>query len=554
MGDQEKILVSVAWPYANGSIHLGQTIGAYLPADIFARFHRMKGNAVLMVSGSDAHGTPVVLEAEKQKTTPEKIFQLYHNEFLENWKQLGISFDLFTSTHTKNHEEVVQDIFLKLLKNGFIYKDVMTLPYSEKDKRFLPDRYVEGTCPHCNFESARGDQCDNCGRTLDPIELIDIKSRISGDAPVFKETEHFFLALTKFEKQLYAWIEKNKHWKPNVRNFSLKFLEGGLKDRAITRDIEWGVPVPLDGYEDKRIYVWFDAVIGYLSASIEWSSGTENKSQWEDFWKGDGKSYYFMGKDNIPFHTIIWPSMVIGYGDINLPYDVPANEYLNLEGLKFSTSRGWAIWLGEYLSKFEPDPLRYVLSANMPEIRDTDFSWDEYIRRNNDELVATYGNLVHRVLSLSYRSFDKKIPECGEINESGESLLKLVRDSMEKVSEELTNCRFKSALTVAMGLAQAANKFLNDEEPWHKLKSSDSADRRNAATTLWVVLSVVNCLKILLYPFLPFSSEKLHKLLGFDGSVTDVGWNWSADQIISGTPLPKPKVLFVKIEREELDT
>ena len=554
MVDQEKILVNVAWPYANGSIHLGQAIGAYLPADIFARFHRMKGNAVLMVSGSDAHGTPVVLEAEKQKTTPEKIFQLYHNEFLENWKQLGISWDLFTSTHTKIHEEVVQDIFLKLLENGFIYNDVMTLPYSEKDKRFLADRYVEGTCPHCNFESARGDQCDNCGSTLDPIELINIKSRISGDAPVFKETEHFFLALTKFEKQLYSWIEKNKYWKPNVRNFSLKFLEGGLKDRAITRDIEWGVPVPLDGYEDKRIYVWFDAVIGYLSASIEWSSQIGDKSKWEDFWKGDGKSYYFMGKDNIPFHTIIWPSMLIGYGDMNLPYDVPANEYLNLEGLKFSTSRGWAIWLGEYLSKFEPDPLRYVLSANMPEIRDTDFSWDEYIRRNNDELVATYGNLVHRVLSLSYRSFDKKIPECGELNESGENLLKLATNSMEKVSEELTNCRFKSALTVAMGLAQAANKFLNDEEPWHKLKSTDVEDQRDAATTLWVVLSVVNCLKILLYPFLPFSSEKLHKLLGFEDSVTDVGWNWSANQITSGTSLPKPKVLFVKIEREDLDT
>ena len=430
----------------------------------------------------------------------------------------------------------------------------MTLPYSEKDKRFLADRYVEGTCPHCNFESARGDQCDNCGSTLDPIELINIKSRISGDAPVFKETEHFFLALTKFEKQLYSWIEKNKYWKPNVRNFSLKFLEGGLKDRAITRDIEWGVPVPLDGYEDKRIYVWFDAVIGYLSASIEWSSQIGDKSKWEDFWKGDGKSYYFMGKDNIPFHTIIWPSMLIGYGDMNLPYDVPANEYLNLEGLKFSTSRGWAIWLGEYLSKFEPDPLRYVLSANMPEIRDTDFSWDEYIRRNNDELVATYGNLVHRVLSLSYRSFDKKIPECGELNESGENLLKLATNSMEKVSEELTNCRFKSALTVAMGLAQAANKFLNDEEPWHKLKSTDVEDQRDAATTLWVVLSVVNCLKILLYPFLPFSSEKLHKLLGFEDSVTDGGWNWSANQITSGTSLPKPKVLFVKIEREDLDT
>ena len=300
----ERILVAVAWPYANGSIHLGQTVGAYLPADIFARYHRLKGDEVLVVSGSDSHGTPVTLEAEKRGVPAEEVFGRYHAEFLDNWKRLGISFDLFTSTHTENHAAVAQDMFLALYKNGHIYLDTMSQPHCESDGRFLADRYVEGTCPHCGFDGARGDQCDHCGRTLGPQELIDMACRLCGSAPVIRETEHFFLKLSAFEERLLEWVRAQEHWRPNVRNFSIGYLEGGLHDRAITRDIEWGVPVPLDGYDDKRIYVWFEAVVGYLSASIEWAKSTGDGARWQDFWQKDCKAYYFMGKDNIPFERV----------------------------------------------------------------------------------------------------------------------------------------------------------------------------------------------------------------------------------------------------------
>ena len=425
----ERILVAVAWPYANGSIHVGQAAGAYVPADIFARYHRLKGNEVLMVSGSDSHGTPVTLEAEKRGVSPEEVFGQYHAEFLDNWDRLGISFDLFTSTHTENHHEVAQDIFTRLHDAGYIYPGVMHQPYCDTDGRFLADRYVEGICPHCGADGARGDQCDACGRTLDPRELVNMACRLCGGEPRIRETEHFFLKLTAFEEGLLNWVREQEHWRPNVRNFSIGYLEGGLKDRAITRDIEWGIPLPLDGYDGKRIYVWFEAVIGYLSASKEWAARNGEPERWRSFWQEkECRAYYFMGKDNIPFHTIIWPAMLTGYGGLNLPYDVPANEYLNLEGLKLSTSRDWAVWLPDYLDRYEPDPLRYVLAANMPETSDSDFSWREYVRANNDELVATYGNLVHRVLTMSHRNFDGRAPEKGQLQAEDEALLAAARE------------------------------------------------------------------------------------------------------------------------------
>ena len=368
----ERILVAVAWPYANGSIHIGQVAGCYLPADIFARYHRMKGNDVLMVSGSDAHGTPVTLTAEQRGVTPEQVYSEYQAEFLDNWERFGITFDLFTTTHTQNHQDVAQDIFSRLYENGHIYKNTMEMPYCDTEDRFLADRYVEGVCPHCDFDGARGDQCDNCGRTLDPRDLKSIACRICGATPEFAETEHFFIRLTGFEPELLEWTRKQSHWKSNVKNFTVSFLEGGLRDRAITRDIDWGVPLPLDGYDGKRIYVWFEAVIGYLSASIEWAGNRGEPERWKDFWQSENsRSYYFMGKDNIPFHTIIWPALLMGYGGLNLPYDVPANEYMNLEGFKLSTSRNWAIWLPEYLDRYDPDPLRYVIAAGMPETSDS---------------------------------------------------------------------------------------------------------------------------------------------------------------------------------------
>ena len=540
----ERILVAVAWPYANGSLHLGQTVGAYVPADIFARYHRLKGNDVLMVSGSDSHGTPVTLEAEKRGVPPEEVFGRYHSEFLDNWKRLGISFDLFTTTHTDNHAAVAQDMFLTLYKNGYIYKGTMSQPYCETDGRFLADRYVEGTCPHCGYDGARGDQCDSCGRTLDPQDLIGMKCRLCGNPPVIRETEHFFLKLSAFEERLLDWVRAQEHWKPNVRNFSIGYLEGGLHNRAITRDIEWGVPIPLDGYEGKRIYVWFEAVIGYLSASIEWANTGGEEAKWRDYWQKDCKAYYFMGKDNIPFHTVIWPAMLMGYGGLNLPFDVPANEYLNLEGLKLSTSRNWAVWLPDYLDRYEPDPLRYVLAASMPETSDSDFSWREYVRRNNDELVATYGNLVNRVLTIVHRSFEGRVPQPGPLDAPAEALLDEAKRRFHGTGEEIAACRFRAALGEAMALAQGANRYLDQKAPWRALK--DSVD--DAATTLWVSLSVINCLKTALCPFLPFSSDRLHRMLGFAGSVQDDGWAWSRETLRPGQALPAPEPLFAKLD------
>ena len=402
----QRILVAVAWPYANGSLHLGHLAGCYLPADIFARYHRLKGSDVLMVSGSDQHGTPITIRAEQEGTTPEEVASKYHAEFQRSWEQMGISFDLFTSTGTDTHQQVVHEMFLALYDKGYIYTDTTRLPYCPACQRFLPDRYVGGSCPHCDNSNARGDQCDNCGRTLNPEDLVRPQCSICGTPPQFKDSEHFFLRLTAFQEPLLEWVKQQPHWKANVLNFTQRYLEDGLKDRAISRDISWGVPLPWEGYESKRIYVWFEAVIGYLSASKEWAQQPGNEGKWEDFWKDPAaKAYYFIGKDNIPFHTIIWPAMLVGYGGLSLPYDVPANEFLSLENRQFSTSRQWAVWLPDYLERYRPDPLRYYLSINMPETSDSDFTWSGFVRRNNDELVATYGNLVHRVLTFTYRNF-----------------------------------------------------------------------------------------------------------------------------------------------------
>ena len=546
----ERILVAVAWPYANGSIHVGQAAGAYVPADIFARYHRLKGDEVLMVSGSDSHGTPVTLEAEKRGVAPEEVFGQYHAEFLDNWDRLGISFDLFTSTHTENHHEVAQDIFTRLHDAGYIYPGVMHQPYCDTDGRFLADRYVEGICPHCGADGARGDQCDACGRTLDPRELVNMACRLCGGEPRIRETEHFFLKLTAFEEGLLNWVREQEHWRPNVRNFSIGYLEGGLKDRAITRDIEWGIPLPLDGYDGKRIYVWFEAVIGYLSASKEWAARSGEPERWRSFWQEEEcRAYYFMGKDNIPFHTIIWPAMLTGYGGLNLPYDVPANEYLNLEGLKLSTSRDWAVWLPDYLDRYEPDPLRYVLAANMPETSDSDFSWRAYVRANNDELVATYGNLVHRVLTMSHRNFDGRAPEKGQLQAEDEALLAAARARLDETDGAISRCQFRAGLGSAMGLAQEANRYLDRKAPWRQIKT----DKAAAATTLWTAMTAVNCLKVALAPYLPFSSEKLHAMLGLEGSLEDEGWRWDPDAIEPGQPMPRPEPLFAKLDEAVIE-
>jgi len=544
----EKILVAVAWPYANGSLHLGQIAGAYLPADIFARYHRLKGNKVLMVSGSDQHGTPITIKAEQEGKTPAEIADRYHREFLDSWQRLGISFDLFTTTGTENHARVAQDIFLTLLKKGYIYKAKVSQPYCPQCQRFLPDRYIEGTCPFCGSQGARGDQCDECGKPMNPAELLNPRCRLCAAAPTFEDSEHFFLKLSAFRDKLLEWVKPKSHWRQNVLNFTTRYLEDGLKDRAITRDIDWGVPVPLEGYENKRIYVWFEAVIGYLSATKEWAKASGDGEGWRPFWQNkESKSYYFIGKDNIPFHTIIWPAMLMGYGGLNLPYDVPSNEFLTIEGRKLSTSHNWAVWLPDYLSRYEPDPLRYLLSINMPENGDTDFSWREFFRRNNDELVATYGNLAHRVLTFTYRNFEGCVPQPGELDNQSQALMAKAEETLQTVDSLLSQCHFKQAIMAAMALAQEANRYLDDKSPWKIIKE----DRPAAATSLYVALGVISALKTALYPFLPFSSQKLHQMMGFEGHVQDYGWKLRMPA--GGQKLGEPAPLFAKLDEKLIE-
>ena len=476
----ETVLVAVAWPYANSALHAGQIAGAYLPADIFARYHRMRGTRTLMVSGSDAHGTPVTIRAEQEGLTPEQVSQRTHDGFLDTFERFGISFDLFTSTNTENHAAVAQDMFLRLHEQGHIYEAEQTMLYDAQVGRFLPDRYVEGTCPFCDYHDARGDQCDNCGRTMDALELIEPRSKLLEAAPEPRQTNHFFLRLSAFNEQLTAWVEQQTHWRPAVRNFTLGLLREGLHDRAITRDIAWGVPVPLEGYADKRIYVWFEAVIGYLSATKEWAQRTEQPDAWEAFWTDPtAKTVYFQGMDNVPFHTTIWPAMLLGYGGLNLPHDVPANQYVTMSGSKASSSRNWAIWMPDYLDRHDPDPLRYALAATMPESSDTDFTWAEYLRRNNDELVARWGNLVHRVLTLTRRHFDGQAPAPpASPTPASTALLARVDAAFGEVGEQIEAVHLRTALQSAMSVAQAANRFLDEREPWKTVSPTSSQQRR----------------------------------------------------------------------------
>jgi methionyl-tRNA synthetase len=568
----EKIGVFVAWPYASGDRHMGHVAGAYLPPDIFARYHRLRGNDVIMVSGSDSHGTPITVAAEQEGVSPEELFLRYHRRFLEGFAALGLSFDLFTHTDTKNHHDVSQDMFLKLLEHGYIHKDVMRQLYCEQEQRYLPDRYVEGTCPLCGFENARGDQCDNCGRPLDATELIEPRCKFDGSTPVVRETEHFFLDLPAFSDRLTAWLEDKEYWRPNVLNFTMNMLRDGLRPRPITRDMEWGIDVPVEGYEDKCIYVWFEAVIGYLSASIEWAKNQGSPDRWHEWWQQPARGYYFIGKDNIPFHAIIWPAMLMGYGDLNLPYDVPANEYLNLEGQKLSVSRNFAVWLPEYLSRYDPDPLRYYLTVNAPENRDTDFSWYDYWRKNNDELLATWGNLAHRVLTFTYRNFDQKVPDPGELTSEDQAILQEVEGAFEPVGDLIAKAHFKAALAEVMAVAHEANRYLDEKEPWKVMKE----DRGAAATTIYVMLGVINSLKVLFYPFLPFSSQRLHEYLGCEGSLMGESRietfeedgkthealvydpptakvSWAPSSLPAGQVLNKPEPLFKKLDESVVE-
>ncbi len=540
----ETILVAVAWPYANGSIHHGQLGGAYLPADIFARYHRLKGDRVAMVSGSDMHGTPITVRARREGRTPREVASEFHAEFLETWEGIGISFDLFTATDTENHARVVHDLFRRLLDNGYLYVAPQELLYDPVEHRFLPDRYVEGTCPYCDAPGARGDQCDSCGRQLDGIELIDPVSRISGARPERRTSEHYFLRLTGLAPALEEWLSTGKeHWRKHVFNFTQGMLREGLRDRAITRDIDWGVAVPVEGFENKRIYVWFEAVIGYLSATIEWAEQSGDADAWKSFWQNpEAKTYHFIGKDNVPFHTIVWPAILMGAGDLDLPYDVPANQFITMSGSKASTSQNWAVWVQDYLSRYDPDPLRYALASQMPETSDSDFSWGAFLRRNNDELVATWGNLVHRVLTFTVRNFEGRVPDPGPLDRDASRLLDAAQSTLDAVGESIRGVHLRQGLQQAFALAQEANRYLDATAPWHAIKE----DRQAAARSLYTALNVIAALRTALYPYLPFTCRRLNDFLGADRSIEEQGWMLQA--LTPGAPLNEPSPLFKKLD------
>ena len=579
----ETIHVSVAWPYANGDLHVGHLAGAYLPADIFARYHRLKGNRVLMVSGSDSHGTPITIEADKRGITPRELFEHYHHRFLETQKQIGISYDLYTHTDTENHHRIARDFFLRLHENEYLYQEIHKQLYSEKEGRFLPDRYVEGTCPICGYEEARGDQCDNCGNLLDALELINPRSKTDNSQPVVRETEHFFMDLPAFTDRLLDYLAQHAdHWRPNVLNFARNFIEGGLKGRAVTRDIAWGIPVPLDGWETKRIYVWFEAVMGYFTASIEWAQNNEQPEAWKEWWYNpEAKIYNFIGKDNIPFHTVFWQSELLGVGSIydepenrplNLPYDVPSNEFMNIEGSQLSKSRDWAIWLPDILERFDPDAIRFYITAAMPENRDSEFSWSDFVRRNNGELVAAWGNLANRVLSFTYKHWEGLVPDPGELRDIDRDLLKHIEAGFDRVGSLLEDVKIRAALQETLGLARQVNGYL-DRAPWFGVIEED---RQAAATTVYTALRAIDSLKILFAPFLPFSSEQLHKSLGYDQPIfgeqkivtyqesershealiydaSSATGRWAPSDLEAGHRFKKPKPMYRKLDEAVID-
>lgn len=572
------ILVGVAWPYANGEQHIGHIAGAYLPPDIFARYQRMVGNHVLMVSGSDTHGTPVTLRAEDEGLTPAQVVDKFHPRFIESYLRLGLTFDLFTHTDTQNHWDVTHDLFLRHLQKEYIYKDTQQQIFDPAAGRFLPDRYVEGTCPFCGVTDARGDQCDNCGRIYDATELKNPRSKLTGNTDLeVRDTEHFFLDLGKLNEPLLAWVQDGKeYWRPNVLNFTLGQLQmRELRGRPITRDIDWGITIPLDGYPDKRIYVWYDAVIGYLSAAVEWAKLVDDPDAWQQWWRADvnpeARVYNFIGKDNIPFHSIIWPGMLMAYGDLNLPFDVPANEYLNMFGRKFSKSRGNSIGILDVLERYQADAWRYALTAMAPESTDVDFTWDDFVERVNNELVANWGNLVNRVLGFAYKRFDGIIPTPGDLDATDQELLQTVAQGFETIGQLYAEVKLKAALTECRVLSQRVNQYLNEKAPWQAIKN----DPEGAATAVYVALQVIDWLKILWSPILPHSSQQVHEMLGHPGQLAGRQYTeqvadargshlvlrydhgpamarWEAQTLPPGQAMAPPSPLFTKLDEAEV--
>ena len=599
----KSVLTAVAWPYANGPRHIGHVAGFGVPSDVFARYQRMTGANVLMVSGTDEHGTPLLVQAEKEGLTVQELADRYNRQIVHDLAGLGLSYDLFTRTTTRNHYAVVQELFRGLHDNGYMVKATTMGAISPSTGRTLPDRYIEGTCPICGADGARGDQCDNCGNQLDPADLINPVSKINGETPQFVETEHFLLDLPALADALSAWLKERQDWRPNVLKFSLNLLED-IRPRAMTRDIDWGVPIPIEGWQDnnaKKLYVWFDAVVGYLSASIEWAYRIGEPEAWRTFWTNpDAVSYYFMGKDNITFHSQIWPAELLGYrgegsregtvgqlGSLELPTEVVSSEYLTMSGSKFSSSKGVVIYVKDFLEEFGADPLRYFIAVAGPENNDTDFTWDEFVRRINNELANGWGNLVNRTVSMAHKNFGE-VPTPGELSDADQAILDLASRTFDEAGDALSHSRFKQGITKIMHVVGEANAYIAEQEPWKLAK--DETQRERLATVLWTALQVVSDCNTMLTPFLPHTAQAVHETLGRDGvwaalpevvEVTDdqpvepVGVGlpekgrsypvimgnyrdqqavWTRIDVVPGTALSKPRPLIAKLDPELAET
>lgn len=541
--------ITAALPYANGPVHIGHLAGVYVPSDIYARYLRSKGENVAFVCGSDEHGVAIELRARKEGKSPQEVVDFYHNQIKDSFEKFGISFDIYHRTSSEVHHETASEFFKKMEAEGKFTVETSEQFFDEKEQQFLADRYIKGTCPNCSFPEAYGDQCENCGATLSPSELKNPKSMLSGEAPVMKETKHWYLPLDQYEPWLKEWLlEGHKEWKSNVYGQCKSWIDNGLRPRPMTRDLKWGIPVPVEGGDGKVLYVWFDAPIGYISATKQWAK--DNNKNWEDYWKSeDTRLLHFIGKDNIVFHCIIFPTLLKAEGSFILPDNVPANEFLNLESNKISTSRNWAVWLHEYLEEFpdKQDVLRYTLTANAPETKDNDFTWKDFQTRNNSELVAIFGNFVNRAVVLTHKYFEGKVPAKNELQPIDKEIIEAVSKTPAKIEEALDQFKFREALTQMMELARIGNKYLADTEPWKLVKE----DKSRVETILNVALQISANLSIVCEPFLPHTTEKLVAILNTEKR------NWSEageiDFLADGHQLNKASLLFEKIEDKEVE-
>ncbi len=551
------ILVTAALPYANGPIHLGHLAGAYLPADIYVRYQRLKGRDVIYICGSDEHGVPITITAEKEGITPQQVVDKYHYMNKDSFERFGMSFDNYSRTSLQLHHQTAQEFFLELYKKGILREKTTKQLYCEKDKMFLADRYVEGICPVCGSPGARGDQCEKCGSWLEQTDLIEPRCKICGSTPFIRETSHWYLPLGDFQNKLEEWINTKTDWKESVKQYVYSWFKEGLQDRAVTRDLHWGVKVPIPGAEGKVIYVWFDALLGYISSTKEWAQKIGQPEKWREYWQSeDTRLIHFIGKDNIVFHCIVFPAMLMSWNEGRkskiyvLPDNVPANEFLNLEGKKFSTSRNYAVWLNEYLEKFEPDPLRYALACILPETKDADFSWKEFQARNNNELADILGNFVNRTLMFAKKNFENRVPERYELEDIDKELVAKLKEYMDKISENYENFKIRDGVFEAMNLARFANKYFNDTEPWRTIKENP----KRASTTINLCLQTVRALAILFEPVLPFSARKIWEMLNFEDDIVKAGWDSACEfKLEAGHQLGEPKILFRKIEDSEIE-